>query len=135
MILVDSSVWIEFLRGKDRAIFDAVSGLIKDSNRVCICGIIMQEVFQGIRDDREHSLVKEKLELLPFLEAGKHTYIAAADIYRTLRKKGKTVPGADALIAALAIEHEAGLYTLDLPHFQMIAENLASLRLYDGTGR
>ena len=131
MILVDSSVWIEFLRGHDHAIFEAVNGLIKESNRACICGIIMQEVLQGIREDREHSLVKERLELLPFLEAGKHTYMAAADIYRKLRRKGNTVPGADALIAAIAAEHEARLFTLDTSHFKMIAESFIGLKLYN----
>lgn len=92
----------------------------------------MQEVLQGVREDKEHRLLKARLISLPFYDVDMSTYILAADIYRTLRKKGKTVPGADVLIAATALENKLGLFSLDTVHFDLIAEAFKGLRLYSG---
>jgi hypothetical protein len=89
----------------------------------------LQEILQGVREEREYRLLKEKFSLLPYYEAGKSTYLLASEIYRTLRKKGKTVVGADALIASIVIENKLQLFTLDA-HFDMIADSYKNLRLF-----
>jgi predicted nucleic acid-binding protein len=130
VILVDSSVWIEYFRGTDDKLSATLGSLILNDNRACICGTVLQEVLQGVREEKEHRLLKERLLSLPFYDADKSTFILAADIYRTLRKRGKTVPGADVLIAATAIENHLPLYSLDTAHFNLIAESFKRLRFF-----
>lgn len=129
MILVDSSVWINFLQDANFKYRERLEKLIVERNQVCICGIVLQEVLQGIRNEPYYSQVKYYLIQFPFLPTQKNVYVAAASIYRTLRKKGITIPSGDATIAAIAIEHSIPLFTLDSEHFQMIASQ-TSLKLF-----
>lgn len=129
MVLVDSSVWISYLKDSDQRSVGPLNSLIVENNRACICGIVLQEVLQGVREEKEYRLLKERFSLLPYYEAEKSTYLLASEIYRTLRKKGKTVVGADALIAAITIENKLQLFTLDV-HFGMIADSYKNLLLF-----
>lgn len=119
MILVDTSVWIDFFLGRTEQV-EKLEFLIRESNQVCICGIILQEVFQGVKDKKDYVKVKERLTKLPFIKTDKNTYILAAEIYRDLRAKGITIPILDTTIAATAIQNKTPLFTTD-QHFYLVS--------------
>ena len=123
MVLVDSSVWIGFLRG-DEADVVAVSELIRESNRAVICGPVMQEVLQGIGSHEERSRTAVFLSRLPFLDARKDHFTRAADTYAALRKRGVTIPSIDVLIAVLAVAGNHAVLTRDR-HFREIGKELS----------
>jgi hypothetical protein len=93
-----------------------------------ICGIILQEVLQGIRDDKSYALTKDRLSRLPYLEIDKETYLYASSLYRNLRAKGITVPPIDVTLAGLAVQRVVPLYTRD-EHFKVIAKH-SDLKLF-----
>ena len=122
MVVVDTSVWVEFFRKPSAAGSDRLEELIMGRNRVAICGIILQEILQGIRDQNSYELTRQRLLFLPFLEAGREVHLLAASLYRDLRRNGVTVPSTDALIAAVAIHHGFPVLSGDA-HFAVIAAN------------
>jgi len=110
MVLVDTTVWIDFFGDRPRPHVAVLQELIENSEDVCLCGIILTEVLQGIRHDSEYRKTKEYFDALLFLPMSWATYVRAADIYRSLRKKGITIrKPVDCMIAAVAIECEVPL--------------------------
>ncbi len=128
MVLIDTSIWIDFLQHPTSSHADRLEELIKEHNQAVLCGIILQEVLQGIRDNKSHASTKERLMKLPYLDMSKEIHLVAASLYRSLRAKGITVPSADTSIAALAILNRIPLYTKD-DHFSIIAKH-TKLELY-----
>jgi hypothetical protein len=113
-ILVDTSVWIDFLRGTSSRENLLFKECLQRRERIFITGIIAQEVLQGVRDDSQHQSVLDYLLLFPKIEDAFPDYIVAANIYRSLRKRGLTIRSpVDCLIAALAIKHKVALLHKD----------------------
>jgi predicted nucleic acid-binding protein len=110
MILVDTSVWINYFAGKHSQPTDALIKAIKDSDDLCTCGLIMTEVLQGIRSDKEYDRIKFLLSQLIYLPAAKQMFIRASAIYRMIRKNGQTIRSPiDCIIASICIEHKASI--------------------------
>jgi predicted nucleic acid-binding protein len=128
MVLVDTTVWIDFFQHPASQNADKLEKLIRGFNQAALCGIVLQEVLQGIKDSKSFATTKERLQKLPYLDMGKDVYLAAAILYRSLRSKGVTVPSTDTAIAALAILNRIPLFTSD-EHFSIIAEH-SRLKLY-----
>jgi hypothetical protein len=128
VVLIDTSIWIDFFQHPDSPHATRLEDLIKEHNRAVLCGIVLQEVLQGIRDDKSHVVTKERLIKLPYLDMSKEIHLAAAALYRSLRARGITVPSADTSIAALAIYNHIPLYTRD-DHFNIVAK-FTKLKLY-----
>jgi predicted nucleic acid-binding protein len=130
MILVDTTVWIDFLNGIDSEKTDQLTLLLKQQTEICITEIIVAEILQGIRNDKEFLETKNSLTSLPFLHAkGVVTYIHAAEIYRQCRKNGKTIRKTiDCILAAIALENNASFLHND-SDFTQIAE-IVPLILY-----
>jgi len=107
MILVDTSVWIDFLAGSDTPHRRMLHRLIEEEKEICITEIILTEILQGIKDDTAYGTTKSYLLEFPIIRLkGKETYISAADIYRKCRKQGKTIRKTiDCIIAAIAQEN------------------------------
>jgi len=120
MVLVDTSIWVDFFRNPSASGNATLEGLIKGQNRVAICGIVLQEILQGIRDQQSFETTRQRLLFLPFLDSGREVHILAASLYRDLRRTGITIPSTDVLIAAIAIHHGFQLMTGDT-HFLDIA--------------
>ena len=128
MILVDTSVWIDHFRGVDSPEARRLSAGILASEDICICGIILTEILQGVKATSQYRNVKRRLRPLIYLPAFRSTYVRAADIYRAARRRGKAVRSTiDCLIAACAIQHDVPLLTGDRD-FDAIAE-VVRLRL------
>ena len=128
MVLVDTSVWIDFFQSPNSTVAENLARLIVGHNQVVLCGIVLQEVLQGIRGARNFDLVQERLLRFPFVDADRETWLQAANLYRLLRTKVITVPTTDATIAALALQHNLLLFSRDR-YFEIIAAS-SKLRLY-----
>lgn len=91
-VLIDTSVWIDFLNGTNNRQTDVMSKILYDETEVFISPQIIQEILQGISNDAEHNLMKEKLLSLNVLNIDSiESAIGASSLYRTLRKKGVTI--------------------------------------------
>ena len=105
MILVDTSVWIDFFKNKDTAQVVMLENSIKDNRDICICGVILSEVLQGIRDNKQFARTKAYFMNLIFLPMDFSTCIKAAEIYRHLCQMGITIrKPIDCMIAAVSIQ-------------------------------
>src|SRR5207244_3502194 len=111
-VLVDTSAWIEFLNGAGSAHADAVEELLNGDHDVCTCGIVVAEVFQGLRRDRARDEIARSFRGMVYLEpSGLDLYLRAAELYRRLRERGYTVRSTvDCIIGALA--EESGCHLL-----------------------
>jgi hypothetical protein len=106
MVLVDTSVWIDYFNRADTRQVRAFDALIEDSEDICVCGVVVTEILQGIRSERQFEKVQSILDDLIYLETGKDTHILAAAIYRGCRRRGYTVrKPVDCIIAACCIQH------------------------------
>ena len=129
MVLVDTSIWIDFFQAPDSRAASELVSLIKDHNRVALCGIVVQEILQGIRERKSFELVRERLFIFPFVETNRETWVLAASLYRDLRAKGITLPPVDVTIAAIALQNDMTLFSRD-GHFGALAHS-KGLRLYE----
>ena len=127
MILVDSSVWIDFFSSSPGRAGRELRRMIEESEPIALTGVVVAEVLQGLT--RDAGAIEEFLGQFDVLEPrGFETYRAAAAIYRAARGKGVSLTTIDTLIAAIALEHHASLFTLDRD-FTRIAL-IAGLTLY-----
>ncbi len=114
MILVDSSVWIDYFNGTDTAqtqYLDRCLGV----EPVAVGDLMLVEVLQGFRRERDYREARRLLGGLPLCELlGHEMALRSAANYRTLRKRGiavrKTV---DVIIATYCIEHAMPLLHAD----------------------
>jgi predicted nucleic acid-binding protein len=105
VVLVDSSVWIDYLRGastRETRTLDLLLG----EQAVAVGDLIVTEVLQGVRGDQIFDRVREKLETFALIEIGGYRIaVQAAKNYRALKARGisirKTI---DTLIATRCIE-------------------------------
>jgi predicted nucleic acid-binding protein len=111
-VLVDTSVWVDFLNGYPSAEGRELAALFPSDHEICTCGVIVAEVFQGLHRDEGLARLTSLFRELTYLEpTGFDTYLRAADLYRALRQRGKTIRSTiDCLIAVLA--NDNGCYLL-----------------------
>jgi hypothetical protein len=115
MILVDTSVWIDFLWGENSPQRRMLHRLIEDEEDISVAEIILAEIPQGIKLDRDFRKIKSYLLEFPIYKPkGTETYVRAADICRDCRTRGKTVwKTIDCIIAAICIENDLPLLHKD----------------------
>ncbi len=86
--------------------------MIEAAEPVVLTGIIVTEILQGLV--RDMATIERFLAQWDLVEpAGFRTYVHAAELYRQARSHALTLTTVDALIATLAIENRAQLFTLD----------------------
>ena len=122
-VIVDTSVLISFFRGESK-IADKVTRLLQD-NRVVTTGIIIAELLQGMKDVKEERDISGIFAEISPLEITTDLWIKAGKIALSLRREGINLPLTDVAIAALAMEHNLSVYTLD-KHF----EKMPGLKMY-----
>lgn len=114
MVLVDSSVWIDYFNGAPAAECDVLDGLL-GRELVLMGDLILTEVLQGFRTDAGYREARDLLEPLTLCRLGGRTVaLAAADNYRYLRTRGVTVRKTiDVIIASYCILHGLELLHTD----------------------
>jgi predicted nucleic acid-binding protein len=116
MILVDTSVWIEYLRATGSPAAVEVRRLLsEDLSQVAMCEPVAMEILSGAADDTGHSKLEQLVNGLPSLSVDQAVdFRAAAGIYRAARRAGLTIRSLnDCLIAAVAIRHQARIMHRD----------------------
>lgn len=124
MILVDTSVWVDYLNGKASWYTDRLDQGIIESN-VLMGDLILLEILQGIRNDQQFSRVKSNLLLLDQVNLlSIEVATVAATNYRRLRKKGITIRKTnDVIIATFCMMTDTPLLYQDRG-FQPFASHL-----------
>ena len=114
MILVDSSVWIDFFRGTRTPQAERLDVLL-GTTRIAVGDLILAEVLQGVRDEREFQQVRKTLDSFAQVDlVGRDIAIQAAKNFRRLRDLGLTVRKTiDTLIATRCIESSYALLHSD----------------------
>ena len=114
MILVDSSVWIDFFRGTRTPEAERLDVLL-GTTRIAVGDLILAEVLQGVRDEREFQQVRKTLDSFEQVDlVGRDIAIQAAKNFRKLRDLGLTVRKTiDTLIATWCIESNYALLHSD----------------------
>lgn len=114
MILVDSSVWIDYFNGTQSRETDILDNRL-GVDFVVVGDLILAEVLQGFRSEEDFQVAKELLTDLGLIGlVGVENAVIAADNYRLLRKKGvKVRKTIDTLIATFCIEKEIPLLYSD----------------------
>ena len=114
VVLVDTTVWVDFFSGRTPPQVSALERLLQRGQDICVCGVILTEVLQGIRNDTDYAQIISHFEAFLFLPMNRNTFVKAAGLYRTLRRKGITIrKPIDCMIAAVAIEHNVPLLHKD----------------------
>lgn len=114
MILIDTSVWVDFFNGKATDQTEKLDYYL--SSTVIIAGdLILAEVLQGFRSDKDYRIAKSLLTELEQVQlCNTHLAIKSAENYRTLRKQGITIRKTiDCLIATYCIETKTPLLFSD----------------------
>ena len=111
MILVDTSAWIEFFRGRD-PVATRVDQLL-ESNDVAVCGPILTELRRGFRSAADRNRVLPLLDACQQLAQPGQLWVEAGELGFVLGRKGVSVKTLDLLIAAYALSHSVGVLTAD----------------------
>ena len=123
MVLIDSTIWIDFFHDISKSHVMILEEYIKNDEDICICGVILTEVLQGIRHDTDYLRSKDYFDALTFLPMTKATFLKSSELYRSLRIKGVTIrKPVDCMIASVAIEHDLPLLHNDRD-FSLIARH------------
>ncbi len=125
MTLIDTSAWIEALRKDgDLSVRTRVATLLETGHAV-LCNIVILELWNGARGDRERSKLRRITETLDRVPISDVVWMTANNLATSCRKKGITVPATDLIVAATARVHRLDLLEAD-HHFQMIPRDTVS---------
>lgn len=114
MIVADSSVWIDYLNGVHKRETDLLDTLL-ERQTVLMGDLILTEVLQGIRSDKQFKTTQSALGQLPFEPmVGPRVALKSAENFRMLRKKGITIRKTiDVMIATFCVENRHRLLHCD----------------------
>ncbi len=115
MIVIDTSVWVDLLRGNKAPGAQRAAGLIEDGAPVALTDVVLTQVLQGLASEREARRVGRHLRAFPILRLdGLDDFVLAAELYRQARRAGVTVRKTlDCLIAAPCVRTGAPLLHAD----------------------
>lgn len=124
MILVDSSVWIDYFTGIDSQQADTLDKTL-GVEPVAAGDLILTEVLQGFRHDRDYKKAKALFDTVAIFEMlGREMALASAENFRSLRKQGITIrKTADVIIATFCIKQRIPLLFSD-KDFKPFVEHL-----------
>ena len=115
MVIVDTSVWIEFLRGNATPETRWLRNAILQKEDLGLTSLILCEVLQGIQHERQFRETREYLSAMPIFDStSEETAVAAGENYRTLRALALTVRSTiDCITATFCIREGFGLLHRD----------------------
>ncbi len=132
MILVDTSVLIDYLRGRENTAVTAFDQILVKGLPFGINELIYLEILQGARTKEEYNQLQEYFETIPFygLNLGKESYERAAQVNMACRESGITIRSTiDLLIAQTAMENDLFLLHND-SDFTNMAKAIKELKIF-----
>jgi len=132
VILVDTSVFVDYFRGTSTPAVDVLKQLVADDADIGLSPYVYQELLQGARDELEFARMKRVLITQEFLWLPQtvKTFEKAGRLYFDLRRAGVTVRSTiDVLIALTAMEHQVPLLHSDRD-FDHITAAVEGLQIY-----
>jgi len=130
MILVDSSVWIDFFNGRATPQASSLALLLDDMAPLAVADLVLFEVLRGFRHERDDLAARKSMSALAVIEiGGEDNALQAAQHDRLLRAMGYTIRSAvDMLQASYCIDHDDALLHNDTDFDVM--ENLRGLKVW-----
>lgn len=132
MVLVDTSVWIDFLRQRSTEAVARFKKILAEEQSFGITSVIYQELLQGVDSDASFGRLALFLRTQTFYHPldPQESYAEAARLYARCRWVGITLRSTiDCLIAQVAIEHDLALLHSD-KDFDLLARVAPELRIY-----
>ncbi len=115
MILVDTSVWIDFFNGHQSVESAYLRTCVSDAHPLVVPGLVLTEILMGLRTAADATRVAEVLscfDAAPLLDTT--DFRKAAELYRECRNRGRTIRSTiDCLIAQLCLRHGYELLAKD----------------------
>jgi predicted nucleic acid-binding protein len=115
--IVDTSVWVQYFKSQTDIAEKIDQGLL--SGTVYMVGPVVAELLQGARTEKDYNVLYNSIDGVPFIETSFSDWRLAGELFFRLREKGVTLPLTDCLIAAISINNDALVHTLD-QHFRQI---------------
>ncbi len=119
-ILVDTSVWIDYLNGYGSPQADYLAQKIAEDAPIFLCGMVLTEILLGLSTPEAQRIepLLAAFQLAPELD--RRDYGAAAQIYRTCRHNGVTIRSTiDCLIAQICLKQNYALLAKDRDFVQI----------------
>ena len=127
LVLVDTSVWIEYFRRNDPLIEKEMDGLLR-SETVATTGLVLSELRRGCRTPNQLKLMLDALEPLTYLESDRTTWLKAGEIAAETGARGYKLELGDSLLAAIVFRENCSLFTLDRDFSRIPGLKLHSLQ-------
>ena len=110
MVIIDTTVWIDYLNGLQTPQVDWLDAEL-DRQRLGLTDLILCEILQGVRDERQATEVHHDLSRFEIFDTGGiELAVTAAQNYRALRAEGRTIRRtADCLIATFCLMNDYAL--------------------------
>jgi predicted nucleic acid-binding protein len=124
VVLVDTSVWIEFFDRNNPSVRGDLETLLRQGD-VATAGLVLAELRQGCRSTPQVRGLLKAMEPLLYLEADRNSWVRAGELVAACSARGYQVGLAGGLLAALAMRENASIFTLDRDF-----ERIPGLQLY-----
>ncbi len=124
MILIDTNLLIDYLKGSDTILGDLI-----EIEETAICGIVLAELIHGINSDSEKELIHDAVKDFEWIPIEDTIWRAVGINLNKLKKNGLTIPFQDVVLATLCIDKKIKIATKD-KHFEKIATVLTDLQIY-----
>ena len=112
MILVDTSIWIDWSNDKTLPVSLELDRLLA-ADEVAITDVVMAEVLQGSRTQALFEEWQDTLDALHYFPSTQETWIRAAAHSFALMRQGLTTALSDLVVAQVALENDFPLFATD----------------------
>ena len=119
-VVIDTSVFIEFLRAKNKK--KTTLFCISEESQLYISAVTLYELLMGATSHEKKHDIQILTEDIPVLSFDDAVAKKAAEIYHQLQKSNKIIEFRDIFIAATALVHALPIKTLNKKHFERISE-------------
>ncbi|HEX7262225.1 MAG TPA: PIN domain-containing protein [Luteolibacter sp.] len=117
--MIDSNVYIDLLRAKKDVVTTLYEWAEFRGGSLAICGMIRLEVLRGMKSLKAFQSISSLMDVMINVPTDNRLWSEATDLAWNLERKGIAIPGADAVIAAIALRLGAAVMTSDA-HFSHI---------------
>ena len=112
MVLIDTSVWIDYFQQADEAVEEELDKLLR-TRLVASTGLVLAELRQGCRTAAQVQAILQAMQPLTYLDAGRSEWLRAGELSAAGAMRGFRLEIGDCLLAAIAMAEGCAVFTLD----------------------